>query len=97
VLEAPQPRSYAGAVAGRARGAPNLLRRWESLPTRVQGSVAFAVFAVVFFFINLAVFNQPLVRSILYGVIEALPMTALVVAATANERRKRESGGQDGS
>jgi hypothetical protein len=82
-------------VAGRAGGAPNLLRRWESLPTRVQGGVAFPLFAVVFFFINLAIFNQPLARSILYGLIEALPMTALVLAATANERRKQESGGPD--
>lgn len=71
------------------------MRRWESLPTRLQGGIAFAVLVAVLFFVNLAVFNQPLWRSIVYGVIEAAPLTALVLAATANEKRKRESAGAD--
>jgi hypothetical protein len=47
---------------------------------------------VVLFLLNLGGFNQPLPRSILYGLIEAVPFTALVLVATANERRKRSGG-----
>ena len=73
-----------------------LLRRWESLPTAVQGGAAFLVFALLLLFVNLAVFNQPLWRSILYGVIESAPLTALMLVATSNERRKRRSGQRNG-
>ena len=65
------------------------MRRWEALPTRVQGVVAFPVFSVLLFFVNLGVFNQPVGRSILYGLIEGAPLTALLLVATSNERRKR--------
>jgi hypothetical protein len=74
---------------------PELLRRWESLPTGLQGGVSFAVFAVLLLVVNLAVFNQPLWRSVLYGLIEGLPLTALLLAATANERRKRQPRAPD--
>jgi hypothetical protein len=76
-------------VSGQAGDGPDLLRRWESLPTRVQGGLSFLVFAILLLLINLAVFNQPVWRSILYGVIEGAPLTALLLVATANERRKR--------
>ena len=33
--------------------------------------------------------GRPVWRSILYGLIESAPFTALVLVATANERRKR--------
>ena len=65
------------------------MRRWEALPTRVQGAIALPVFCVLLFLVNLGVFNQPLGRSILYGVIESVPLTALLLVATSNERRKR--------
>ncbi len=68
---------------------PDLLRRWESLSTGVQAAIVFPVLVVLLFLVNLGVFNQPVWRSIVYGVIEALPVTALVLVATANERRKR--------
>lgn len=71
--------------------APALVRRWESLSPRVQAAVAFPPLAVVLFLINVAGFNQPVPRSILYGLIEALPFTALILVATATERRKRGS------
>jgi hypothetical protein len=84
-----------GAVPGQAGDSPDLVRRWESLPTGVQGGVAFAVFAALLLLVNLAVFNQPLWRAILYGVIEGATLTGLLLVATANERRKRRSGDQD--
>ena len=65
------------------------MQRWEALPTRVQGTLAFPVFSVLLFFVNLGIFNQPTGRSILYGLIESAPLTALLLVATANERRKR--------
>jgi hypothetical protein len=67
----------------------NLLRWWEELGTPVQAAIAFPPLAVVLFLLNLAGFNQPLLRSIVYGLIEAIPFTALILVATANERRKR--------
>ena len=68
---------------------PKLVRRWESLSTPVQAAIVFPVLAVVFFFLNLVGFNQPVWRSIVYGLIESAPFTALVLLATASERRKR--------
>jgi len=68
---------------------PELLRRWESLSTGVQAAIVFPPLAVLLFLLNLGGFGQPLGRSILYGLIEAAPVTALVLVATANERRKR--------
>jgi hypothetical protein len=65
------------------------MQRWEALPPRVQGALAFPVFSVLLFFVNLGIFNQPTGRSILYGLIESAPLTALLLVATANERRKR--------
>ena len=68
---------------------PGLLRRWESLSTPVQGAIVFPPLTLLLFLLNLGGFNQPLPRSIIYGLIEALPFTALILIATANERRKR--------
>ncbi len=68
---------------------PELLRRWEALSTPVQAAIVFPVLAVVLFLLNLGGFDQPLLRSIVYGLIEAAPFTALVLMATTNERRKR--------
>ena len=75
---------------------PKLVRRWESLSTAVQAAIVFPLLAVVFFLLNLVGFNQPVWRSILYGVIESAPFTALVLVATANERRKRSDRRSDG-
>jgi len=71
------------------REPPTLVRRWESLSVPLQAGIAFPPLAVVLFLLNVGVFNQPVPRSIVYGLIEALPFTVLVLVATANERRKR--------
>jgi hypothetical protein len=68
------------------------VRRWEALSVRAQISVVFPPAAVLLFATNLGPFHQPLWRSILYGLIEALPVTALVVIATVNERSRRPRG-----
>jgi hypothetical protein len=71
------------------RRVPRLVERWEALSAGVQVAVAFPVAAVVLFALNLGPFHQPWWRSLLYGLIEAAPVTALVVVATVNERNKR--------
>lgn len=73
--------------------APWLLRRWESLRTPVQAAIVFPVLAAVLFLLNVAGFNQPVPRSIVYGLIEALPFTAIILIATYNERKKRSARG----
>jgi hypothetical protein len=70
---------------------PALLRRWESLSAPIQAAIAFPPLAVLLFLLNLSGFGQPLWRSILYGLIEAAPVTALILVATASERSKRGS------
>ena len=80
--------NYPGPVADR-REPSALLRRWESLGAPVQAAIVFPPLAVVLFLLNVGGFNQPVPRSIVYGLIEALPFTALVLVATANERRRR--------
>jgi hypothetical protein len=65
------------------------VERWEALSAGVQVAVVFPVAAVVLFALNLGPFHQPWWRSLLYGLIEAAPVTALVVVATVNERNKR--------
>jgi hypothetical protein len=70
-----------------------MLQRWESLRPGVQAAIVFPPLAILLFLLNLTGFNQPLLRSILYGLIEAAPVTALILVATANERRKRSGGG----
>ena len=69
-----------------------MLRRWESLKPGVQAAIVFPPLAILLFLLNLTGFNQPLLRSIVYGLIEAAPVTALILVATANERRKRSGG-----
>lgn len=69
-----------------------ILRRWEALSVPVQAAIVFPPLAAVLFLLNLGGFSQPLARSILYGLIEAAPVTALVLVATANERKKRSGG-----
>jgi hypothetical protein len=76
--------AYPGGVSS-PREPPGLLRRWEALNTGVQAGIVFPLLAVLLFIINLGAFNQPLWRSILYGLIESAPLTALVLVATANE------------
>ena len=66
------------------------MQRWEALPTRVQGALAFPVFSVLLFFVNLSVFAQPVWRSILYGIVEGAVLTILLLVATNTERRKRD-------
>jgi len=68
---------------------PALLAWWERLETWKQIAISFPVFAVLMFLINVGPFNQPLLRSILYGLFEGGVLSGLMAVATATERGRR--------
>jgi hypothetical protein len=68
---------------------PRFLRWWESLETWKQLAISFPVFAIFTFLINIGPFNQPVPRSILYGLFEGAVLSGLMAVVTRNERLKR--------
>lgn len=72
------------------RRPPRLVTWWESLETWLQLSISFPVFAVLTFLINVGPFNQPILRSILYGLFEGAVLSGLMAVATATERARRK-------
>lgn len=68
---------------------PRVVRWWEGLETWVQLAISFPIFGVMTFLINLGPFNQPLLRSIFYGVFEGGVLSGLMAVATRTERGRR--------
>ena len=68
---------------------PRLVRWWEGLETWVQLAISFPIFGVLTFLANLGPFNQPLLRSIFYGVFEGGVLSGLMAVATRTERGRR--------
>jgi hypothetical protein len=68
---------------------PRLVLWWEALETWVQLAVSFPIFAVLTFLINIAPFNQPILRSVFYGLFEGAVLSGLMAVATATERGRR--------
>jgi hypothetical protein len=68
---------------------PRLVLWWESLETWMQLAISFPIFAVITFLINIGPFNQPVPRSILYGVFEGAVFAGLMAVATRTERGRR--------
>jgi hypothetical protein len=68
---------------------PAFLRWWESLETWKQLAISFPVLAIFTFLINIGPFNQPVPRSILYGLFEGAVLSGLMAVVTRNERLKR--------
>jgi hypothetical protein len=68
---------------------PALLAWWERLETWQQLAISFPIFAVLMLLINVGPFNQPLFRSILYGLFEGGVLSGLLAVATATERGRR--------
>ncbi|HUZ86511.1 MAG TPA: hypothetical protein VNF26_06120 [Candidatus Baltobacterales bacterium] len=73
------------------RPPPPLVLWWERLETWRQLALSFPVFAVLMLLINIGPFNQPLLRSIFYGVFEGAVFSGLLAVATATERGRRAS------
>jgi len=66
---------------------------WEGLVPRTQAVVAFPVLAVALFLLNLVAFAQPLLRAVVYGLIEGAAFTAFAILATRNEIARRKGDG----
>jgi hypothetical protein len=62
---------------------------WEGLATWAQLAFSFPIFAILMLLINVGPFNQPLFRSILYGLFEGGVLSGLLAVATATERGRR--------
>jgi hypothetical protein len=69
-----------------------MIQRWEALSPFVQGAIALPPLSVLLFLVNLGPFNQPVWRSVFYGIFEGGVVTVLVLVATATEKSKRSSG-----
>lgn len=68
---------------------PPLLAWWERLETWKQLAISFPAFAVLMLLVNVGPFNQPLLRSILYGLFEGAILSGLLAVATVTERGRR--------
>jgi hypothetical protein len=71
-----------------------LLLWWEALETWRQLLISFPVFAALTLFINIGPFNQPLLRSIFYGLFEGAVLSGMMAVATATERGRRQGDGR---
>ena len=68
---------------------PQLIAWWEALDVWPQLALSFPVFAVLTFLLNIGAFDQPLLRSIFYGLFEGGVLSALLAVATRTERDRR--------
>jgi hypothetical protein len=68
---------------------PKVVAWWEGLETWVQLAISFPIFAVLTFLMNVGLFNQPVPRSVLYGLFEGAVLSALLAVATHTERSRR--------
>jgi hypothetical protein len=68
---------------------PRLVLWWEALDTWKQLAISFPVFAVLTFLLNAGPFNQPILRSVFYGVFEGGVLAGLLAVATRTERGRR--------
>jgi hypothetical protein len=78
---------------GEQGGQPNaVLRWWEGLTPLKEAGIAGPPLVILLFLVNLGPFNQPLWRSILYGIFEGGVLTGVLLAVTQSEKRKRQGG-----
>jgi len=72
-----------------AQKPPSIVVWWEGIETWKQLAFSFPVLAVLMLLINIGPFNQPLLRSIFYGIFEGGVLSGLLAVATATERGRR--------
>ena len=68
---------------------PPIVLWWEGLEVWQQLSISFPVFAVLTFLLNIGPFEQPILRSVFYGLFEGGILAGLLAVATRTERDKR--------
>jgi hypothetical protein len=68
---------------------PPVVLWWEGLEVWQQLAISFPVFAVLTFLLNVGPFNQPILRSVFYGVFEGGVLAGLMAVATRTERDRR--------
>jgi hypothetical protein len=68
---------------------PRLLVWWEGLETWVQLAISFPIFGMITFLLNIGPFNQPVPRSVLYGLFEGGVLSGLMAVVTRSERSRR--------
>ncbi|HUZ88659.1 MAG TPA: hypothetical protein VMU49_02395 [Candidatus Acidoferrales bacterium] len=71
------------------RRQPWPIRWWEGLSPFWNLGLGLLVFGALSLVANLVAFNQPLLRSLLYALIEGGVLSALLAIATQTERGKR--------
>ena len=76
-----------------AEDRPRILRWWEGLSPQQNLAYSAAPFLILWFLINWLAFQQPVLRSLVYCVIEGGLTTGLLAVATQTERSKRRPGG----
>jgi hypothetical protein len=69
---------------------PRVVLWWESLETWVQLALSYPIFAILTFLLNIGPFNQPILRSVFYGLFEGGVLAGLLAIATRTERDKRK-------
>lgn len=72
-----------------AKTPPPLLLWWEGLEVWQQLAISFPVLAVLTFLLNIGPFEQPILRSVFYGLFEGGILAGLLAIATRAERDKR--------
>ena len=73
-------------------GRPSIITRWEDLHVGVQIAASFVIAFVVLVFVHWAFLNQPVGRSLWYGLFWGAIATLVIVLATRAERARRLSG-----
>src|SRR5579872_6918753 len=93
---APVPLPWMGSHAARMstmssqpKPPPRVVLWWEALEVWQQLAISFPVFAVLTFLLNVGPFNQPILRSVFYGVFEGGVLAGLMAVATRTERDRR--------
>jgi hypothetical protein len=68
---------------------PAIVLWWEGLEVWQQLAISFPIFGVLTFLLNVGPFNQPILRSVFYGVFEGGVLAGLLAVATRTERDRR--------
>jgi hypothetical protein len=84
-------------VSADSKPPPRWLLAWEALPGQTQAAIAFPVLFLLLFLLHITLFNQPFLRSVLYGIFWSVLGTYAVVMASRTEAAKRghRNGGSD--